>query len=120
MTRILVVDDSPTTRALLVAILAGDPEVQVVGEARDGLEGVEQAQKLKPDVVVMDIHMPRLDGFDATKEIMITAPVPIVIATSTLRPDEVGVAMQALRAGAVAVVAKPPGPGALAFEEKAR
>src|SRR5919202_394987 len=98
MIRVVVVDDSPTARALLVEVLRGDPEIQVVGEAKDGLEGVDLTQKLKPNVVTMDIQMPRMDGFAATKEIMITAPTPIVVATSSAKASEVAVAMQALQA----------------------
>jgi two-component system chemotaxis response regulator CheB len=120
MIRVLVVDDSPTARALLTEILSSDPEIQVVGEARDGIEGVALTQKLHPNVVTMDIQMPRMDGFAATKEIMITAPTPIVVATGSFRASEVAVAMQALQAGAVAVLEKPAGPGAPAFEEAAQ
>jgi two-component system chemotaxis response regulator CheB len=117
MIRVVVVEDSPTARALLVDILRSDPELDVVGEAQDGVEGVELTQQLRPDLVTMDIHMPRMDGFAATKEIMITAPTPIIIATSSTRAAEVEVAMYALRAGAVAVVCKPHGPASPAFEE---
>jgi two-component system chemotaxis response regulator CheB len=117
MIRVVVVEDSPTARALLVGILRSDPELDVVGEAQDGVDGVELTQRLRPDLVTMDIHMPRMDGFAATKEIMITAPTPIVIATNSTRAAEVEVAMHALRAGAVAVVCKPHGPASAAFEE---
>ena len=85
MIRVLVAEDSATARALLVQILAADPEIQVVGEAVDGIEAVEMTQRLRPDLVTMDIHMPRLDGLAATKEIMITAPTPIVIITGSTR-----------------------------------
>src|ERR1700722_17384895 len=117
MIRVLVAEDSETARALLVLILDADPEIEVVGQARDGVEGVELTQRLRPDVVTMDIHMPRMDGFAATKEIMIKAPTPIVIASNSTDASEVEVAMHALRAGAVAVVCKPFGPGAERFEE---
>ncbi len=120
MIRVLVVDDSATARALLVEVLRADPEIQVVGEAKDGLEGVELTQKLKPDLVTMDVRMPRLDGFAATKEIMISTPTPIVIVTASLETREVEVAMQALRAGALVAVRKPSGPGSPTFEEDAR
>ncbi len=119
MIRVLIVDDSPTARALLTAVLGADPQLQVVGEARDGVEAVALTQKLRPDVVSMDIHMPRLDGFAATKEIMITAPTPIVIATGSTQAGEVVTAMHALRAGALAVVQKPRGPDAPNFAETA-
>ncbi len=120
MIRVLVVDDSPTARALIVEILQSDPEIQVVGEARDGLEGVELTQKLRPNLVTMDVRMPRLDGFAATKEIMIATPTPIVIVTTSIETREVEVAMQALRAGALAAIRKPPGPESPAFEEAAQ
>ncbi len=119
MIRVLVVDDSPTARALLVEILRADPEVQVIGEAKDGQEGVELAGRLRPDLVTMDVRMPRLDGFAATKEIMIASPTPIVIVTSSFGSREVDLAMQSLRAGALAVLRKPPGPESPAFEEAA-
>jgi two-component system chemotaxis response regulator CheB len=120
MIRVLVVDDSPTARALLVEILRGDAEIQVVGEAKDGQEGVELAGRLRPDLVTMDVRMPRLDGFAATKEIMIASPTPIVIVTASFGAREVEMAMQSLRAGALAILRKPPGPESPAFEEAAR
>jgi two-component system chemotaxis response regulator CheB len=120
MIRVLVVDDSPTARALLAEILRSDPEVQVIGEAKDGLEGVELTGRLRPDLVTMDVRMPRLDGFAATKEIMIASPTPIVIVTASFDAHEVEIAMKALQAGALAVLRKPPGPESPAFEEAAR
>ena len=83
MIRVVVVEDSTTARTLLVSLLQSDPEIQVVGEAADGLEGVALTQKLRPDVVTMDIHMPRMNGLAATKEVMITVPTPIVIVTGS-------------------------------------
>jgi two-component system chemotaxis response regulator CheB len=116
----LVVDDSTTARALIVAILQSDPGIQVVGEGKDGIEAVELTQKLRPQVITMDLRMPRLDGFEATKEIMITAPTPIVIVTASTERTEVEIAMHALRAGAVAVLRKPRGPGSPGFEQEAQ
>ena len=112
MFRVLVTDDSATARVMLVSIFAADPDLNVVGEARNGLEAVTLTQKLRPDVITMDLHMPLMDGFAATKEIMITAPTPIVIATGSTLASEVATAMHALRAGALAVLRKPPAPGA--------
>ncbi len=120
MIRVLVVDDSPTARALLVAVLGRDPAITIVGQAKDGLEAVELAKRLKPDVVTMDVQMPRMDGFEATKEIMIETPRPIVVVTSTVESAEVAVSMQALQAGAVCVLCKPPGPEAPSHEAEAR
>ncbi len=120
MIRVLVAEDSPTARALLVAILSGDPEIEVVGEARDGREAVELTQSLRPDVVTMDVRMPRLDGFAATKEIMITAPTPIIIVTASFVAQEVETSLNALRAGALTVLTKPHGPQDPGFDEGAR
>jgi two-component system chemotaxis response regulator CheB len=117
MIDVLVVDDSSTTRALLVEVLRGDPDIRVVGEARDGVEAVALTQKLRPNVITMDLRMPRLDGFEATKEIMMTAPTPIIIVTASFERREVEIAMHALRAGAVYVLRKPEGPASPDFEK---
>src|SRR6185312_14894474 len=112
MIRVLIADDSTTARGLLRSILASDPGLEVVGEASNGLEAVQRAQQLRPDVVTMDLRMPLLDGLEATKEIMITAPTPIVIVTGSAAVGEVETGLHTLRAGALAVLPKPPGPGA--------
>jgi two-component system, chemotaxis family, protein-glutamate methylesterase/glutaminase len=118
--RVLVAEDSATARALIVQILAADPEIEVVGEAVDGIQAVELTQRLHPDLVTMDIHMPRLDGLAATKEIMITAPTPIIIITGSTRAGEVRDSLDILRIGALDVRLKPSGPAAPDFEEAAR
>jgi len=115
MIRVLVVDDSPTARNLLVEILQADPDIEVAGVAGNGREGVEQALALQPDLVTMDIQMPVMNGFEATKEIMIESPTPIVIVSSSTRVAEVEVSMKALRAGALTLIRKPPGPGSDGF-----
>jgi two-component system, chemotaxis family, protein-glutamate methylesterase/glutaminase len=120
MIRVVIADDSPTARELLRAILSSDPEIQVVGEARNGVEAVELTRKLRPDVVTMDIRMPQMDGFEATKEIMVTAPTPIVIVTASVAVREVETSMHTLRAGALAVLPKPPGPESPAFDAAAQ
>lgn len=120
MIRVLVAEDSPTARQLLVRILEADPEIRVVGEAADGVEAVALASALRPDLVTMDIHMPRLDGLAATKEIMIIAPTPIVIVTGSTRAREVRDSMETLRLGALEVLVKPPGPSSPLFASEAR
>jgi two-component system chemotaxis response regulator CheB len=120
MIRVLVVEDSATARTLLVEILRSDPEIEVVGEARDGVEGVALTHKLQPNVITMDVRMPRMDGFEATKEIMITAPTPIVIVSASTRSNDVKCAVQALRAGALTVLAKPQAKDSSAFEKEAQ
>src|SRR5262249_14220463 len=120
MTRVLVVDDSATAPALLVGLLRSGRVIQVVGEARDGAEALELTQRLRPDLVTMDVRMPRLDGFGATKEIMIVAPTPIVIVTASFEDREVELAMRALQAGALVALRKPPGPASPTFKEAAQ
>src|SRR2546426_1332807 len=120
MLRVLVADDSTTARMLLLRILGSDPGIEVVGEARDGVEAVELTRALRPDVVTMDVQMPRMDGLEATKEIMIESPTPIVVVTAGNAAGEVTVSLQALRAGAVCVLRKPPGPHSPGYGREAR
>jgi two-component system chemotaxis response regulator CheB len=117
--RVLVVEDSPVARELLLYILNADPRLQVVGVAVDGEEAVAQAQRLRPDVIVMDIHLPKLDGFAATRLIMESAPTRIVMVTATADPKEVAASFRAIEAGALAMLAKPTGPGQPNFEASA-
>ncbi len=114
--RVLVVEDSPTVRDLLVDMLESDPELQVVGAARDGLEGVAMAMALRPDVITMDIRMPRMDGFRATRRIMQQVPTPIVVVSANVEEGEQPIAFNAIRAGALTVIEKPAGPAGPAYE----
>lgn len=118
MIRVLVAEDSLTVRRLLVEILQADPEIQVVGEAGDGEETIEMAVRLHPDLITMDIHMPILNGLDATKEIMVRAPTPIVIISSAARQPDVELSLDATRAGALLILPKPESPLAPDFEER--
>jgi two-component system chemotaxis response regulator CheB len=108
--RVLIAEDSSTVRELLRAIIGGDPRFKVVGVATNGLEAVQMAKALKPDVITMDIKMPLMDGFEASREIMIDVPTPIVIVSSHYDVRQVTVSMQALSVGALAVHAMPLGP----------
>lgn len=118
--RTLVVDDSMTARALLVAILGQDPDVEVVGEATSGAAAVAAVQRLRPSLVVMDIDMPEMDGFEACRQIMATSPVPIVIVTASLDPRDVATSLRATEVGALAVLPKPPPPSSPERERAAR
>jgi two-component system chemotaxis response regulator CheB len=108
---LLVVDDSASQRLLLGHILARDARIKVVGMVTDGQAAIDYLQSggPRPDVVLMDIHMPVLDGFEATRRIMETNPLPIVICTATADPKELAVAFRSMEAGAVACVEKPLG-----------
>jgi two-component system, chemotaxis family, protein-glutamate methylesterase/glutaminase len=120
MIRVLVADDSATAREYLVYLLGEDPALRVVSTARDGLEAVAEAERLKPDLIVMDVHMPRMDGFEATRQIMERVPAPIVMCSASSSREEVAMTFAALEAGALTVIDKPGGPGHPRHAESAR
>jgi two-component system chemotaxis response regulator CheB len=109
MIRLLIVDDSVTQREIFRRLFAEDPSFTVVAEAGTGEEAIRLVQKHIPDVVLMDIHMPGMGGIEATREIMRLCPVPIVVASATLRKQDIDLAMKAIEAGAVSVIEKPQG-----------
>jgi two-component system chemotaxis response regulator CheB len=117
---VLVVDDSPVAREFLVYVLDSDPGIRVVGTVTNGKQAIEALKDKKPDVITMDIHMPEMDGFEATRRIMETSPMPIVIVTANENPREVGTSFRAIEAGALAVVPRPQGLGHPEFESNAR
>ena len=103
--RVLVVDDSSFMRMAIRGILDRDPEIEVVGTAVDGVEGVEKAALLKPDLITMDIEMPRLDGISALKQIMAKCPTRVLMV-STLTNEGAKSTFDALEAGAVDYIPK--------------
>ena len=118
--KVLIVEDCAITRDLLVRILSSVPEICVVHCARNGSEALASLAQCEPDVITMDIHMPGLDGYEVTRRIMETRPVPIIIVSSAYDPEDVTQTFHAMEAGAVAAVEKPPGPGAADYEKLAR
>lgn len=105
--RVMVVEDSPTARNMLVALFNRTSDIQVVGTALDGEEAVLRASELLPDVITMDIHMPRLNGLEATRRIMQKHAIPIVMVTSSVNRPDMDLTFEAIRAGALTVVKKP-------------
>jgi two-component system chemotaxis response regulator CheB len=120
MIRVLVVENSPVAREFLISILASDPDIEVAGTARDGQEALEAVERIKPDILTMDIHMPRLNGLDATRRIMETCPTPIVIVTGRSPGEEMVTTFHALEAGALAILPRPKGVGHPEHEATAR
>ena len=105
-TRVLVVDDSALVRKLLTAILSGDPQLEVVGSASDPYDAREKIKALSPDVITLDVEMPRMDGLTFLRNLMRLRPMPVVMVSS-LTEASAEVTMAALEAGAVDYVSKP-------------
>jgi two-component system chemotaxis response regulator CheB len=114
---VLVADDSAVSRRLLVHILSGDFELEVVGEAADGMQAVRDTARLRPDVILMDVLMPEMDGIEATRRIMEATPTPIVLVSAGYDPEDVNGSFQALQAGALTLLPKPRGPQASGFAD---
>ena len=96
--RVLLVDDQRLVRAGLRMILDAEPGIEVVGEAADGREALDRAEELEPDVVLMDVRMPVMDGVEATRRLLERDDAPRVVVVTTFDLDEV--VFEALRAGA--------------------
>ncbi len=109
MIRVLIADDSKVVRMLLRALIENENDFDVVGEAENGLEAVELTKRLRPNVVTMDIRMLVMDGFEATQKIMSECPTPILVVSASVNDEDLKIAFNALQAGALGVIEKPPG-----------
>jgi two-component system, chemotaxis family, protein-glutamate methylesterase/glutaminase len=117
--RVLIAEDSAVQREFLTFILEESGHFEIVGIANDGEEAVEMAARLRPDIILMDCHMPKLDGIGATRIIMETTPTPIVMASASVLQGEVKITFDAVKNGALAVVNKPPAFGTPHFDQVA-
>jgi two-component system chemotaxis response regulator CheB len=111
MIRVLVVEDSPTSRQLLVNYLDKEADIEVIGMAEDGLEATLKVAQLRPDIIVMDVNMPKMNGFQATKEIMEENPTPILLVSSEWNLEDMKAALKSMGIGALAALEKPRGIG---------
>ncbi|HMY57126.1 MAG TPA: chemotaxis-specific protein-glutamate methyltransferase CheB [Pseudomonadota bacterium] len=102
--KVVIIDDQPVIRQALTALLRGEPDLQIVGQASDGEEGLKVVFATQPDVITLDLEMPRLDGFAFLRLLMAKQPRPVVIVSSHATRESV---FRALELGAVEFVAKP-------------
>ena len=117
MIRILIADDSELTRVVLRDLLSQDASLEIAGEVCDGLAAVEQTAKLKPDLVIMDVMMPRMGGLEAVAEIMAATPTPILMLSANTDPHDSRGAFAAIKLGALDVMPKPSGVVTEAFSQ---
>jgi two-component system chemotaxis response regulator CheB len=107
MIRVVIVDDSPTFRLLVKSILESDPDIQVMGEAINGLEALRVCKQYQPDIVTMDIHMPSMDGYATIKSIMSDMPCPIIALTGSVNSRNEDTHKKAIQSGALVALPKP-------------
>src|SRR5580700_6197566 len=108
--RVMIVEDSPVVSALLEYSISRDPRLEVCATAASAEDALNTFEEISPDVIAMDIHLPGMDGLEATRRIMSKRPVPIVVVAASVESKRWNAtAMEALRAGALTVLEKPVG-----------
>src|SRR3954467_12983892 len=110
---VVIVDDSAVQRRFVRTVVEADPGLMVVGEARNGRDGVAMVERLRPHVVLMDLHLPVMNGIEAIERIMAVRPTPILVYSAFVDGDDRDNASAALAAGAVDVLEKPTDAGRL-------
>lgn len=109
MIKILLVEDTQTTREFLTYILNKDEELQVIGVVENGKKAIEFLANKLPDVVVMDVHMPMMNGFETTRQIMEKYSIPVVLISASWTPEDIEKTSKAMDTGAVCILRKPSG-----------
>lgn len=109
MIRVLIAEDSPSTQRVLTTLLSDQEGIEIIGFANNGQEAVEKCRDLKPDLITMDIFMPKMDGLEATKQIMREYPTRIVLVSSIVDSRNLKNSFEAIRSGAVELIEKPHG-----------
>lgn len=108
--RVLIVDDSFFMRKLIREILSSDPEIEIIDDAKDGVEAIGKAARLEPDVIIMDYNMPQMNGAEATQKILgKVEKLPVILMLSAYTTEGAEATLECLRAGAVDFIAKPSG-----------
>ena len=118
--RVLIIEDSLVVRELLAHIIGDDTRFAIVGMASSAEEGLAMLDRTEPDVISLDIRLPGMNGLDATLRIMSTRPTPIVVVSASVESDDLNIAMNALKAGALTVVEKPVGTSHQTYKTIAR
>jgi len=120
MIKVLIAENSPVLQVILNHIFSSEPEIHVIGIVNNGAEALQFIERKKPDIITIDIHLPKMNGFEATRRIMEKYPVPVIILTSSYELQDANITFLALEAGAVAVVEKPEGIGFPGFDDMAK
>src|SRR3546814_14948328 len=105
--RVLVVEDSAVVRLLLVDIISRDPRLEMAAAVESAEEALRILASVRPDVISLDIRLPGMNGFEATRRIMAERPTPIVVVSASVESEDLQISMNALPAGALSVVNKP-------------
>ncbi|MBO0349764.1 chemotaxis-specific protein-glutamate methyltransferase CheB [Phormidium pseudopriestleyi FRX01] len=105
--RVLLVEDSPVALMIFKRLLGSTPEIEIVGTARTGIDGLELIPKVHPHVICTDLNMPKMDGLEFTKEVMAKFPCPILVISSSVQAEDTHTVFNLLKAGAVDVFPKP-------------